>query len=139
MEKPSVQPELPASRASKGMVWTGRVLTALVGLMMLAGGLINLAKPEFVVKSTVEQGIRETVIVPIGAALTVSAILYLIPVTTVLGAILLTGYFGGAICTHVLKGDGAVEILIPAIFGVATWFGVYFREPRLRAIVPLRT
>ena len=134
-----MQPDLPSQPVSKGMLWTGRILTGLIGLFMLMDGVMKLAKPEFVVKPSVELGFSEAVIVPLGVVLTISAILYLIPATTVLGAILLTGYLGGAVCLHVLKGHGWFEIFFPVIFGVAAWFGIYFRVPRLRALIPLRS
>jgi DoxX-like family len=68
-----------------------------------------------------------------------ATVLYLIPRTAVLGAIVLTGYLGGAVDAHVRMGEGAFEVLFPIIFGVALWGGLYLRDARLRALVPLRT
>jgi hypothetical protein len=121
---------------SKAMLWTGRVITTLISLFMLMGGVMNLLKPAFVVEGTIKAGYPESAIVPIGLACTVSAILYAIAQTTVLGAILLTGYFGGAVATHVRLSESTW--FVAAIFGVMTWLGVFFRDSRLRKLVPLR-
>ena len=66
-------------------------------------------------------------------------ILYIIPATSVLGAILLTGYLGGAVATHVRVGEGLFPVLFPVIVGVLLWLGVYLRDDRLRTLVPLRS
>src|SRR3979490_1513878 len=87
-------PQTPA--VSKARVWTGRVMSGLPALFLFADGAMKLGKPEFVVKATVELGYTETVILPLGVVLLACTILYLIPWTAVLGAILLTGYLGGA-------------------------------------------
>ncbi len=74
---------------------------------------------------------------PLGIVLLVCTLLYLIPRTPVLGAILLTGYLGGAVATHVRVGEGLFSILFPIIFGVLIWLGLYLRDDRLRALLPL--
>jgi hypothetical protein len=79
------------------------------------------------------------VIVPLGITLTIASLLYLCPRTAVLGAILLTGYLGGAVATHVRAGHGAFEVLFPVVFGVLVWLGLYFRDRRIRSLVPLRS
>jgi hypothetical protein len=103
---------------------------------MIFGGVMNLVKPQFVVEGTKQSGFAESTIVPLGITVLVSTILYVMPRTAVLGAILLTGYFGGAVATHVRLGDG--KLLIPAVFGVLVWLGVYLRDARLRSLVSLR-
>lgn len=123
---------------SRGLLWTGRVLSGLVGGFLLLDGVAKLFKPEPVVEGTVKLGYPESVIVPLGITLTACSILYLIPRTAILGAILLTGYLGGAIATHVRVSDDAFTIVFGAAFGVIVWLGLYLREPRLRALVPLR-
>ncbi len=118
------------------MLWTGRVLTTLIVLFMLVDGAAKLIKMEPVVKETARLGYLESSILWIGIAATLSALLYAIPQTTVLGAILLTGYLGGAAATHVRVGESNYYFAI--FFGVLTWLGIYLRDPRLRALVPLR-
>jgi hypothetical protein len=76
---------------------------------------------------------------PLGIILLICTILYVIPRTAVLGAILLTGYLGGAVVTHVRAGEGWFPITFPIIFGVFLWGGLYLRDTRLRALIPLRS
>jgi hypothetical protein len=123
---------------SRAAVWAGHVLSGLVGAFLLLDGVAKLFKPEPVVEGTLKLGYPESVIVPLGITLTVCAVLYLLPRTSVLGAILLTGYLGGAVATHVRVGDSAFSIAFGVAFGVLVWLGLYLREPRLRALAPLR-
>jgi len=99
---------------------------------------MKLVKPAVVVEATTQLGYPETVIIPLGVVLTACTLLYLIPPTAILGAILLTGYLGGAVATHVRVGHGPFEILFPVFFGGLLWGGLWLREPRLRVIAPLR-
>jgi hypothetical protein len=103
-------------------------------LFLLIDGAMKLVKPAPVVEATVGLGYPESVIVPIGVVLIVCTILYLIPRTSVLGAILLTGYLGGAVATHVRTGESLFSIIFPVIFGVLLWLGLYLRDSRLRAL-----
>ena len=96
------------------------------------------AKPAIVVETTVQLGYPESVILGLGSSCW-STILYLIPRTAVLGAILLTGYLGGAVASHVRVGAGPFEVLFPVIFGALLWGGLFLRDERLRELVPLRT
>jgi DoxX-like family len=123
---------------SKKRLWAGRVMSALPALFLLVDGAMKLVKPEVVVKTTVELGYAESVILPLGVVLLACTILYLIPRTAVLGAILLTGYLGGAVATHVRAGQGPFEILFPAMLGALLWGGLVLRDDRLRTLVPLR-
>jgi hypothetical protein len=122
---------------SKGMLWTGRIIGILPALFLLMDGVMKLFKPAMVVEATVKLGYPENVIVPLGIVLTGCTILYLIPRTAVLGAILLTGYLGGAIATHVRVGESMFSISLPLIFGVLLWGGLYLRDNRLRKLIPL--
>jgi len=129
-----------AAPISKGRLWGGRVLSGLPALLLLADGIAKLVRPAPVVEGTVKLGYPESSIIPIGVALLVSTILYLISRTFVLGAILLTGYLGGAVATHVRVGDPLfTHILFPVYFGIMLWGGLYLRDDRLRALVPLRS
>src|SRR5262245_31480459 len=129
---------LQASPVSKASLWAGRVLSGLIALFMLFDGAMKLAKPAFVVEACNELGIPENAIVGIGIALLISTILYVIPHTSVLGAILLTGYLGGAIMTHVRVGGPAFSVLFAFVFGMLVWLGLFQRDPRLRALIPIR-
>src|SRR5262249_51076152 len=127
------------SPVSKGALWTGRVMSALPALFLLLDGAMKLVKPDFVVDATRKLGYSEDVIVPLGVVLLACTVLYLIPQTAVLGAILLTGYLGGAVATHVHHEDSLFEILFPVIFGALLWGGLVLRDPRLRSLVPWRS
>jgi hypothetical protein len=120
----------------KGMRWTGRILGGMAAAMLLLDGVMKIVKPELVVKATTQLGFPESCISGIGIALVVCVIVYIIPRTAVLGAMLITGYLGGAVATHVRAGNGWFEILMPVIFGVFVWAGLFLRDARLRALVP---
>lgn len=104
------------TQTSKTTLWIGRILSVLPILFLLFDAIMKLIKPDFVVKATVELGYPEGVIVGLGTILLISTALYAIPPTSVLGAILLTGYLGGAIATHVRLGNPLfTHILFPFI------------------------
>lgn len=124
---------------SKGMLWAGYILSVLPALFLLLDAVMKLIKPAVVVEQTVQLGYPENVIVGIGIALLVSTVLYLIPRTSVLGAILLTGYLGGAVASHVRLNQGVLAILFPVFFGALLWGGLVLRDARLRALLPLRS
>ena len=120
---------------SNGMIWTGRVISALPALFLLMDAAMKFVKPQPVIKSTVELGYSESVILPLGVVLLVCTLLYLIPPTAVLGAILLTGYLGGAVASHLRAGGGWFPVTFPVMVGLLLWLGLWLREPRLRALV----
>jgi DoxX-like protein len=133
-----MQSDLQTAPISKKMLWTGRIISALPVLFLLVDGVMKLIKPAVVVEATVKLGYPETVILPLGIVLLACTVLYVIPRTATLGAILLTGYLGGAVATHVRVGEGMFSIVFPIIFGVLIWGGLYLRDKQLRALVPLR-
>ena len=124
---------------SNKMLWAGRIMSGLPALFLLFGGVMDLVKPAFVVEGVVRMGYSEHVILPLGIVVLVCTALYLFPRTAVLGAILLTGYLGGAVATHVLHGDGPIEIFFPVVFGALLWGGLVLRDLRLRSLVPWRS
>jgi hypothetical protein len=123
---------------SKGTFWAGWVLSALPALFLLVDGVMKLLKPAVVVDTTVQLGYPEGAILGLGVVLLAATVTYLIPRTCVLGAILLTGYLGGAVATHVRVGDGLFPMLFPVILGALLWGGLVLRDARLRALLPLR-
>lgn len=119
--------------------WAGYILSGLPTLFLLFDAVLKLIKPADVITATVELGYKENVIVPLGIVLLISTILYVIPRTTVLGAILLTGYLGGAVATHVRLGNPwTTHILFPVYLGIMIWLGLYLRYRPIRNIIPLR-
>lgn len=123
---------------SKGSRVTGYILTALPALFLLLDGVMKLFKPAVVVEATTNLGYPEVTIVPIGITLVVCTLVYIFPPTSILGAILLTGYLGGAVATHVRVGESAFAMVFPVIIATLVWGGVYLRDPRLRALIPIR-
>jgi hypothetical protein len=121
--------------ASKAMIWTGRVISALPVLVMVAGFSSSLFKPEMVTKVLGELGFSSNLTLPIGILEMVCVAVYLIPPTTVLGAILLTGYFGGATACHLRVGQ---PFFVPVVFGVLVWLGLFLRDAKIRTLIPFR-
>ena len=132
-----MQPDTQTATVSKKSLWAGRIVSALPILFLLLDGIMKLFKPALVVQATVQLGYPESVIVPLGIVLTASTLLYAIPRTAVLGAILLTGYLGGAVATHVRLSEGLFPVSFPIIMGVLIWGGLWLRDYRLRGLIPL--
>lgn len=126
-------------QTSKSTIWIGRIVSGLPALFLLVDGAMKLVKPAVVVEATTKLGYSESLIVPIGIILIACTLLYLIPTTSVLGAILLTAYLGGAVATHVRANGDIFPIVFPIIFGALIWLGLYLNDTRLRALIPLRS
>jgi hypothetical protein len=127
---------MSAAEPSKGMIWGGRVASALPVLALVGSASMKLSHnagmvPQFVGKF----GYPESTMTPIGVAEILCTILYAVPQTSVLGAILLTGYLGGAVATHVRVGDVFAP---PLVLGILVWVGLYLRDARLRELLPLK-
>jgi uncharacterized membrane protein YphA (DoxX/SURF4 family) len=121
---------------NKALTWTGRVITGLVSLMLIFSATMKFKNPPEVSEQFVgKMGYPDDLIFAIGIVEVSCVLLYLIPQAAILGAVLLTGYLGGAVATHVRIHDNFAG---PAIGGVLVWLGVYFRDPRVRALLPLR-
>jgi hypothetical protein len=113
-------------------IWTGRTLSGLASAFLFFDGVMKLFKPEVVVKATLELGYPESSIFGIGLVLVVSTLLYVMPRTSILGAVLLTGYLGGAVATHVRVGAGLFSVVFPVAFGALVWGGLWLRNERVR-------
>ncbi len=136
-------PNLPdnpgaARLTSKPQLWTGRVLSTLVVLFLLWDAILKLVKPPFVVKATRDLGYPEADIVGIGLVLLVCTLLYLIPRTSILGAVLLTGYLGGAIASQLRAQQPSFNIIFAFVFGCLVWAGLWLRNPRVRTLLPFQ-
>lgn len=121
---------------SKNKLWAGRIISALPVLLMVFTGAFGVLKPVVAVPGFVHFGYPERLLLPICIVEIACAIVYAIPRTSVLGAILLTGYLGGATATHVRIGE---PFYLPMIVGVLIWGGLFLRDDRLRALIPLRS
>ncbi|HWR15788.1 MAG TPA: DoxX family protein [Terriglobales bacterium] len=124
---------------SKKRIVAGRVLSGIAILFLVLDGIGKLVKPPAVVEGTKSLGYPESTILGIGITLLVCTIAYAIPRTSILGAILLTGYLGGAVATHVRVGNPLfTHVLFPIYLGVFIWAGLYWRETKVRALIPFR-
>jgi hypothetical protein len=129
-------PDAPTRTTSKAMLWIGRVISAIPVLMMAGVGTVMFfAFPEKVIEGMTKYGYPASVGRPLLAVEIACAVLYVIPQTAILGAILLTGYLGGAVATHVHAGE---PFWFPVLFGVLVWLGLFLRDARIRALIPLR-
>jgi hypothetical protein len=121
--------------SGKSRLWSGRVLSTLAILFMVMDGGVKLFKPPFVVQATVQMGYPESTIVGIGIALLISTLLYTMPRTAIFGAILLTGYLGGAVASGVRMSAPMFNIVFPVVFSVIVWAGLVMRNPRLERVL----
>ncbi len=120
--------------ASGKIVWVGRVISVLVSLLFLMSAFLKIKDGPEVMKGIAHLGIPESMIVPLSILEISCVVIYLIPPISVLGAILLTGYIGGAICTHWRVGD---PFYLHIVLGILVWLGLYLRENRLKELIPL--
>lgn len=125
--------------SSKKAIWTGRILSTLVVLFLIPDAIFKFLKPKMVVDVCTQLGLPISILNVLGVVLLACTLLYAIPRTSIFGAILLTGYLGGAVCTHLRVGDPLFShVLFPTYLGILLWLGLYLRESRLRSLVPWR-
>ena len=121
--------------ATKKSVWTGWIISILASLMFLMSGAMKFVGGSKVDDGMAHLGIPASMLKPLGILELTCIVLYLIPATSVLGAILMAGYVGGIILTHWRVGD---PVYIPIALGLLLWLGLYLREDRLKPLIPLR-
>jgi len=124
-----------AAAAGK-IVWVGRVLSGLASCVFALSAFMKLKGGPDLAQGMAHLGMPESMVLPVAILEIACLVIYLIPATSILGAILLTGYLGGAICTHWRVGD---PFFIPIALGVVVWLGLHLREDRLKRLIPLRT
>jgi len=118
------------------VVWVGRVITALVSLGFGMSAFMKLMGGTELTQGMAHVGLPEAMVIPLAILEFACVVTYLIPRTSATGAILLTGFIGGAICTHWRVGD---PFFVQIALGIFVWLGLYLRESRLKALIPLRT
>ncbi len=116
------------------MIWIGRIISWVVALLFIMSSVMKLLMPPQVIEGMGHLGLPVTLIVTIAILEMLCVVVYLIPQTAIIGAILFTGYVGGIIVTHLRVGEAVSK---PVMFGILVWLGLYLREPRLRALIPL--
>lgn len=125
---------------SKQKVWASYILSGIAILFLLMDAVMKLVRAQVAVDTTLELGYPENVVPILGVILLICTIIYLVPRTSVLGAILLTAYFGGAIATHVRVGSPLFShVLFPVYLGVMLWGGLYLRNAALSKLFPYQT
>ncbi len=135
-----MQPSAEPGPVSKSRLWTGRIFSGLIAAFLIMDGVMRVMMLPVVVEGSKKAGFPEGSMFWIGWVLLVCTLLYVIPRTSVLGAILLTGYLGGAVATHVRIGDPLFShTLFPVYFGILAWGGLYLRDRRLPALIPLKS
>jgi hypothetical protein len=133
---PTASPVESDRMISKKLLWTGRIVSGLAALFFLMDGVMKLFKPAVVVEATRQLGYPESDIIGIGVLLLICTLLYLFPRTSILGAILLTGYMGGAVASQVRIGAGWFNVAFAVLFGVLVWAGLWLRDVRVRNLLP---
>ncbi len=121
--------------ASGKVVWVGRAISVLASLVFAMSSFMKMKGGAEVTQGMAHLGLPEPLVLPLAILEISCVVIYLIPATSVLGAILLTGYIGGAICTHLRVGD---PFFVQGALGVCVWLGLYLRENRLKGLIPLR-
>ena len=120
---------------SKATIWTSRILQILLSLLFLIGAINNIFQTEMAVSGAVEMGFPKESVFYLGVILLVSTVLYIIPNTSFLGAIFLTGWLGGAVATHVIHGDPIINIIFPVIFALLIWGCLWLRNVTFRQLL----
>lgn len=129
---------MPDTTKPHRAIWIGRTISALVVTALLADGAMQLFAPAQITSMMQETGFAMDLRPALGGIMVACAVLYGIPATVVLGAILVTGFLGGAICAHVRLGElGSPPEIISLLLGLMTWGGLYLRDPAIRAVLPL--
>ncbi|HEV2215014.1 MAG TPA: DoxX family protein [Terracidiphilus sp.] len=133
-----MQDEKSVGGVGRGRMWTGRVLTTLTVLFLLFDAWGKLMKPPQVAQAFVQMGMPIGMSVPLGVILVVCAVLYAYPKTEVMGALVLTGYLGGAVALQWRIGNPVFETIFPVLFAVLMWAGLFLRERGLEELFPWR-
>jgi hypothetical protein len=134
-----MQTLVQTSPISNAALWTGRVMSGLVIVFLLLDGAMKLVPLDVVLTTSEQMGIPGSLARPLGVITLLCTMLYAFPRTSILGAILLTGYMGGAIASHLRLGDPLLtHTLFGLYLGLLAWGGLYLRSPRLRALIPLQ-
>jgi len=123
----------PTGKNSKAMLWAGRVISGIPALMLTMSAVMKLLQSEAVGEGLTHLGWPTRYAVGLGILELACAMVYAVPRTAFVGAILVTGYMGGAIATHVRLGE--LNVFLHCLLGILTWLGLYLRDARLRALV----
>ena len=130
---------VPAASAPKAMTWAGWIVTLVVTAFLVMDGTMKVMQLPVVTSATTELGYDTGIIFPLGLTILAIAALYAIPRTAVLGAILMTGLYGGTVATHLMAGNPLFSHMLFGVYlGVMAWGGLWLRDARIRALIPFR-
>jgi hypothetical protein len=139
-EEKLMQSAAQTATISRKMLWGGRIASGLVILFLLFDATIKIIRLAPALEGTARLGYSVSIVLPLGTVLLVCVVLYMIPRTSILGAILLTGYLGGAVASNVRVGNPLFGyILAPVYVAVLLWLGLFLRDSRVRELIPLRS
>jgi hypothetical protein len=139
-DQPAMQSAIQPGSLSKKALWGGRIMSGLVTAFLLFDAVIHLLKPAPVVEAFAKLHLPLSLAVELGIVELLCLVLYVIPRTSILGAVLLTGYLGGAVATQMTTSNSLFgEILFPVYVGVLVWGGIYLHDDRLRTLFPWRS
>src|SRR5215472_8031182 len=128
-------PAAGGSLLSRTQLWAGRIMGALASLFLVVDGAMKLLKPPAVVKATLQLGYEQSAILGIGVTLLVCTLLYIVPRTSTLGAVLLAAYLGGAVASNIRAGMPLFNVIFPMIIAGLVWGGLWFRDLRVRDLL----
>jgi uncharacterized membrane protein YphA (DoxX/SURF4 family) len=120
---------------NKKLIWLGRIFSVLVSLQFSMSSIMKLMGNPQVLEGMAHLGLPETLILPLGILEIICVLVYLIPITSIVGAILLTGYIGGAILAHLRVGD---PVYMQIAIGILIWLGLFLRSKALRNLIPFK-
>ena len=130
---------VPAASPPKAMIWAGWIVTLVVTAFLVMDGTMKVMQLPVVTSATTELGYDTGIIFPLGLTILAIAALYAIPRTAVLGAILMTGLYGGTVATHLMAGNPLFSHMLFGVYlGVMAWGGLWLRDARIRALIPFR-
>ncbi len=124
-----------AYKISKTRLWSSYILQGIVAFFLFIGAVNNLIKTETALENAAALGYPESALVPMAIALIIGLCCYVIPKTSVLGALILTGWFGGAVATHIIHGDSFVILLTPILFAILVWLAIGLRDKNVQAVL----
>jgi hypothetical protein len=134
----SDMPSRPAAiqhETTNARLWAGRIISGLAVLFMIFDGAMKIVKPAAVVEATAKLGYPESALTGIGITLLICTLLYVIPRTAILGAVLITGYLGGAVASMVRISTSLFETIFPILFAALVWLGLWLRDSRARNLI----
>lgn len=126
------------NKISKVRLWSSYVLQGIVALFLFMGAVNNIVKTETALTNAKELGYSESSLLPLAIVLLMGIICYVIPKTSILGAVILTAWFGGAVATHIIHGDAPSILLSPVLFAILVWIAIGLRDKKVQTVIPFK-